>query len=148
MTPEALRLLPREKLLFYVADDLTPPIREHVRQLVERFAKERQWLLGPPKYIELVEHFATRIEDLPVETVGGEFEVYSPHAADELPTEVDAQLYTEVNQLVQAVRSLSEEHGVAFEFMYGGNYAGAIEAGKINRTLQVGLLDEWRKRVV
>ncbi|WP_457337783.1 hypothetical protein [Rhizobacter sp. P5_C2] len=148
MTPETLRCLPRDRLLFYVADDVTPQIRERVRQLVSKVANTRQWLIGPPQYVDLTEDSATRREDLPVETVGGELEVCSAHVPGGLPADVDARHCAEVDELVQAVRRLSEEVAVAFEFMYGGNYAGAIEAGKIDKTLQVGLLDEWHKRVL
>lgn len=148
MTPETLRCLPRDKLLFYVADDVTPQLKERVRQLVSKMADARQWLIGPPRYVDLTEDLATRSEDLPVETVGGELEVCSAQVPGGLPTDVDARHYVEVNELVQAVRRLSEEADVAFEFMYGGIYAGAIEGGEIDKTLQIGLLDEWRKRVL
>jgi hypothetical protein len=148
MTPEILRCLPRDKLLFYVADEVTPQIRERVRQLVLEMANVGQWSIGPPQYVDLTEDLATRSEDLPVKTVGGELEVCSAQTPGGLPADVDGRLYAEVDKLVQEVRRLSEEVGVSFEFMYGGNYAGAIDGGKIDKTLQVGLLDEWRKRVL
>jgi hypothetical protein len=148
MTPETLRSLPKDKLLFYIADDVTPQLRVRVRQLVSEMAHARQWLIGPPQYVDVTEDLATRSEDVPVETVGGELEICSAHVPGGLPTDVDAQLYAEVDELVQAVRRLSEEVGIAFEFMYGENYAGAIERGAIDKTLQVGLLDEWRRRVL
>jgi hypothetical protein len=107
-----------------------------------------QWSIGPPQYVDLTEDLATRSEDLPVKTVGGELEVCSAQTPGGLPADVDGRLYAEVDKLVQEVRRLSEEVGVSFEFMYGGNYAGAIDGGKIDKTLQVGLLDEWRKRVL
>jgi len=148
MTPETLRLLPRDKLLFYVADEVTPQTRERVRRFVSEMANSRQWMLAPPQYLDVTEDLATRDGDLPVETVGGELEVCSAQVPGGLPRDVDARHYAEVNDLVQAVRQLSEEAAVPFEFMYGGIYAGAVEAGEIDKTLQVGLLDEWRKRVL
>lgn len=147
MTPKSLRSLPRDKLLFYVADEVTPQTRERVRRFVSEIANKRQWVLGPPEYLDMTEDLATRDGDMPVETVGAELEVYSAQIPGGLPTDVDAQHFAEVNDLVQAVRRLSEEAAVPFEFMYGGIYAGAVEAGEIDRTLQVGLLDEWRKRI-
>jgi hypothetical protein len=148
MTPEALRRLPRDKLLFYVADEVTPQIRERVRRFISEMANSRQWVLGPPQYVDMTEELATRAGDLPVETVGGELEVCSAQVPEGLPRDVDARHYAEVHDLVQAVRRLSEEAAVPFEFMYRGLYAGAVEAGDIDKTLQVGLLDEWRRRVL
>lgn len=148
MNPEILRLQPRDKLLFYVADEVTPQTRERVRRFVSEIANSRQWLLGPPQYLHLTEDLATRDGDLPIETVGGELEVCSARIPGGLPRDIDARHYAEVNDLVQGVRRLSGEAAVPFEFMYSGIYAGAVEAGEIDKTLQVGLLDEWRKRIL
>ena len=139
--------LPRDTLLFYVADDVTSETRGRVEALISTLQSVRLWLIAPPRLVDITEDLATREGDQPVITLGGELELVSARNSEELPTDLDAQLYDEVQELVQAVRRLSEEAGIAFEFMYGGVYAGAIEDGRIDQPLQVGLLNEWRKRL-
>ena len=147
MTPDLIRSLPREALLFYVAQPITPEIREEVRAFVAGLQGRRAWMLGAPELVDFTEDLATRIEDEPVETVGAQLEVCSAKIAGGLPKDVDAAFYDEVSEIVEAVRQFSERAGIAFDFMYGDTFVGEIEDGEVDRALQVGLLDEWRKHL-
>lgn len=147
MTPDLIRSLPRETLLFYVAQPITPEIREEVRAFVAGLQGRRAWMLGAPKLVDVTEDLATRIEDDPVKTLGAQLEVCSAKIAGGLPKDVDAAFYDEVSELVEAVRQFSERAAIAFDFMYGDTFVGEIEDGEVDRTLQVGLLDEWRKHL-
>ncbi|MCG2593197.1 hypothetical protein LZ009_10435 [Ramlibacter sp. XY19] len=145
MTPDLIRSLPRETLLFYVAQPITPEIREEVRAFVAGLQGRRGWMLGAPRLVEVTEDLATRVDDEPVETLGAQLEVCSARIPGGLPRDVDAAFYDEVSGLVEEVRQFSERTAIAFDFMYGDTFVGEIEDGKVDRTLQVGLLDEWRK---
>jgi hypothetical protein len=145
--PDVVRSLPREKLLFYVAQPITPEIRDVIRAFVSALKGRRDWLLGAPKLVEMTEDLATREEDEPVETVGAQLEICSAKMPGTLPADVDAAFYDEVSDLVEAVRQLSERTDITFDFMYGNVFVGEIENGEVDRTLQVGLLDEWRKQI-
>lgn len=134
-------------LLFYVAQRITPEIREEVRAFVVGLQGRRAWMLGAPKLVEITEDLATQAEDEPVETLGGQLEVCSARIAGGLPNDVDAAFYDEVSELVEAVRQFSERASIAFDFMYGDTFVGEIEEGEVDKTLQVGLLDEWRKHL-
>lgn len=147
MTPDLIRSLPRDTLLFYVAQPITPEIREEVRAFVARLQARRVWMLGTPKLVEVTESLISRIEDEPIETLGAQIEVCSARIPGGLPKNVDASFYEEVSDLVEAVREFSERSTIAFDFMYGGTFVGEIEDGEVDRTLQVGLLDEWRKHL-
>jgi hypothetical protein len=144
MTPEVIRSLPREKLLFYVAQLITPEIREVVRTFVRTLRERRSWLLGAPELVEIVEDLATREGDEPTETLGAEVAVCSSKIPGLVPKDVEAAFYAEASDLVEAVRELSERTGITFEFMYGNTFVGEIVDGEVDTTLQVGLLDEWR----
>jgi hypothetical protein len=147
MTPEVIRSLPREKLLFYVAQLITPEIRKQIRAFVPTLRERRSWLLGAPELVEVIEDLATREGDEPTETLGAEMEVCSSKVPGLVPKDVEAAFYAEVSDVVEAVRELSERTGITFEFMYGDIFVGEIVDGKIDTTLQVGLLDEWRRHL-
>lgn len=138
---------PRQKLIFYVAQDVSDEIRRNVRELVEQIARSRSWLIAPPHFVDTVDAVEGGAADAPIETVGGELEIYSALPPAGLPKEVDRQHFEEVEALIEAVRRLSEREHLAFELELGGTYVGAIEDGEVDRTLKVGLLDEWRRHV-
>jgi len=69
---------PKQKLLFFVAQDLDDNVRACMRNFVLNLASLRRWLNGPPRFVN------TRDEsedcsggDLPIETVGGYVEIYT-----------------------------------------------------------------------
>ena len=45
------------------------------------------------------------------------------------------------------MKNISKAEGLAFELELDGIYVGAIEDGEMDRTLQVGLLEEWRNHL-
>ena len=77
--------------------------------------------------------------------MGGELEIYSAVHPLKLPKDIDRQHLEEVEAIVNAVRGLSEHEQLAFEFELDGIYVGAVDDGIINKTLKVGLLNEWEK---
>jgi hypothetical protein len=137
---------PRQKFVFYLAQDVNNDVRSSIHKLVERLRLSRFWTLGPPRLIDSIQLIDDSSPGTPVETVGGELDIYSalpPHA---LPAAVDRQHLEEIEAIVEAVRDLSGRDSLAFEFELGGTYVGAVEDGEVDRTLKVGLLDEWRAR--
>lgn len=136
---------PRLSFLFYLAEDATPLAREQVATLVRKLAVARPWVLGPPALVDRVDEASG--SDPAVETVGGALEIYSALPPDGLPEDIDRKHLEEVETIISAVRELSQRAGLAFEFELGGTFVGAIEDGVIDRTLQRGLLDEWRTQL-
>ena len=139
---------PKQKLLFFVAQDLDDDIRASVRDFVLRLALLRRWLNGPPRFvISREERTDTSRGDMPVETVGAYLEIYSALPPLTLPREIDLQHLDEVTALVGAVRDFSREHSLAFEFELDGTFVGAITDGEMDRSLAEGLLGEWRRQL-
>lgn len=138
---------PKQKLMFYVAQDVNEQIRKKVRGLLEQLVGRRLWVIAPPKFVDAVDEPEEGTNDAPVETLGGELDIYSALSATKLSKDVDRQHLEEVEEIVEGVRLLSEKEELTFEFVLDGTYVGAIEDGTIDRTLKVGLLDEWRKHV-
>ena len=138
---------PRQKFIFYVAQDINDEIREKVSELLRQLAGRRSWVIAPPKFVDSVDEPERGSNDDTVETLGGVFEIYSALPPIKLSREVDRQHLEEVEEIVEAVRQLTEKEELTFEFMLDGTYVGSSENGMIDRTLKTGLLDEWRMHV-
>ena len=138
---------PRQRLVFYVAQDFDDSIREAVKGFVHELAGGREWVIRPPKIVDTSVEAENPENDAPVLTLGGYIELYSALPGTNLPKEVDLQHLKEVEHLVEQVRAFSEKHSLAFEFELNGTFVGSSEDGILDRTLKVGLLGEWRKHL-
>ncbi|MFY1018201.1 hypothetical protein [Ectopseudomonas khazarica] len=127
----------KQKLIFYVAQDLDQSIKSDVQQLVKELAASRVWCTAPPSLID-------EIDENGLEVVGGMLEIYSALPPNILPRDVDSKNLEEVEELIGAVRDLSEKVSLSFEFQLDATYVGSIEDGVIDRVLQEGLLAPWR----
>lgn len=133
---------PKQKLLFFVAQDVDASIRDCIRRLVDKLAVSRSWVIGPPRIVDVKDS-----GNSPSETVGGELQIYSALTPGGLARDVDGQHFDEVTSIVDAVKVLSAQSGLAFEFELDGTFVGAIEDGELDRSLRVGLLQEWKKHL-
>jgi len=139
---------PKRILLFFVAQDLDDTIRVNVRDFVLRLASLRSWLNGPPHFVNSRDEPAeTTRGDVPVETVGGYLEIYSALPPWTLSREINFQHYDEVTALVNAAQTFSQKHHLSIEFELDGELVGAIDDGKMDRSLTEGLLGEWRRHL-
>ncbi len=132
--------LAKQKLIFYVAQDLDQSIRSNVQQLVNEVAASRIWSVTPPSFIDEIDESGT-------EVVGGILEIYSALPPNLLPIEMDLKNLDDVEALVGAVKKLSENESLSFEFQLDTTYVGAIEDGVIDRVLLDGLLVPWRNHL-
>ncbi|NWE15259.1 hypothetical protein [Pseudomonas yamanorum] len=132
--------LVKQKLIFYVAQDLDQSIRSNVQQLVNEVAASRIWSVTPPSFIDEIDESGT-------EVVGGILEIYSALPPNLLPIEMDSKNLDDVEALVGAVKKLSENESLSFEFQLDTTYVGAIEDGVIDRVLLDGLLVPWRNHL-
>jgi hypothetical protein len=139
---------PKQKLLFFVAQDLDDASRASVRDFVLRLASLRHWLNGPPRFVNSRDEPEDAAHgDSPVETVGGYLEIYSALPPWILPRELDLQHFNEVTALVEALRDFSRQQSLAFELELGETFVGAITDGELDRSLAEGLLGEWKRQL-
>jgi hypothetical protein len=142
------RSFPTQTLLFFVTNDITNEIRAEVATLVANLAVSREWVIGPPRFVNEVEELdeaERRDGDVPFETVGGVLVIYSAMPPTALPREIDLQHLEEVSVLLEAVRDFSREKSVAFEFEFDDECIGTVIDGEMGNGLEDGLLDEWRR---
>ncbi|WP_426161469.1 hypothetical protein [Pseudoduganella sp. R-34] len=138
---------PRQRLIFFVAEDVDDEKRAAVKKMITDLAPQRKWVIGPPSFIDVVDDAISREGDEQDETLGGIHEIYSAYSPNDLPREVDLLHLAEVEQIVRAVQRLSLEQGIEFEFELDGRFVGAIENGDMDSTLQQGLLGEWHNHL-
>lgn len=139
---------PKPKLLFFVSQATTDDIKSNVRDFVHSLASRRQWLNGPPNFVNSQEQPANSFRgDMPIQTVGGYLEIFSVLPPLTLPRQIDLQHLDEVTTLIDAVADFSNRHNVSFELELDGNYVGRITNGKMDRSLSEGLLGEWRRHL-
>ena len=130
----------KQKLIFYVAQDLDQSIRSNVQQLVNEVAASRIWSTAPPIFIDAIGEGGA-------EVVGGMLEIYSALQPNILSVDMDSKNLDEVEEIVCAVKKLSEKENISFEFQLGTTFVGAIDAGVIDRVLLEGLLVPWRNHI-
>ncbi|MFC6300880.1 hypothetical protein GNF76_29235 [Pseudomonas sp. CCM 7893] len=130
----------KQKLIFYVAQDLDQSIRSNVQQLVNEVAASRIWSIAPPTFIDAIDEGGA-------EVVGGMLEIYSALQPSILSIDMDSKNLDEVEELICAVKKLSEKENLSFEFQLGTTFVGAIDDGVIDRILLEGLLVPWRNHI-
>jgi hypothetical protein len=138
---------PKQRLLFFVAQDVDGEIRNLVRQLIQQISRGRDWLIGPPEFVDSTHDSGSTEEDIPDETVGGLHEIYSALPPNDLPLDIDSLHLAEVDYIVEMVRQFSLDHDIEFEFELDGKHVGTIESGEADALLSKGLLGEWRAHI-
>ena len=139
---------PKQKLLFFVAQDVSDAVHTKVRDFVLKLALLRHWLNGAPRFVDVREEpLDVSRGDMPIETLGGYLEIYSALPPWTLPRDIDRQHLDEVTALVAALSEFSRRHSLAFELELDGTFVGTITGGECDRSLSEGLLAEWRRQL-
>jgi hypothetical protein len=139
---------PKQKLLFFLAQDMDDITRAKMRDFVLQLASLRGWFNGPPRFVNIQdEPEDTSQGDIPVETLGGYIEIYSALPPWRLPREIELQHLDEVATLVAALRDFSHEHALVFELELDGTFVGSITNGEMDHLLAEGLLGEWKRQL-
>jgi hypothetical protein len=147
MTAQQSQNYPRQLLLFFVAQDVGEEIRFRVKNLVERLAGSREWVIRPPRFVDSTFNSEKPDVDSAVVTVGGDIELYPALPGTNLPREIDLLHLNEVEYLVEQLREFSQVNALAIELELDHIFVGAIEDGILDKTLKEGLLGEWRKHL-
>lgn len=130
---------PRQKFIFYVAQDVDQSIRDEVKNLIGLLADVREWSIAPPEFIDQPD------ENYSASIIGGAIYMYSALPPNVVPYAADLLNLQEVEALIRAVKDLSEKRDIDFEFQLGSEYVGCIESGMIDRVLEHGLILPWRE---
>lgn len=146
MKDELYRPYPRQRLLFFVAQDVDNGIVDAVKQTVRDLATVTTWLLAPPVFVDRTDDARSDSADTKDRTVGGTLDILGT-AGNTLPKDLDAATFADVDRVVQAVQALSAKCSLEVEFELNGAYVGAIQDGVLDPSLAEGLLGEWRRHL-
>lgn len=136
----------RQRLLFFVAQDVDDEIVGAVKQMVRDLATATTWLLAPPVFVDRTDDARSAEADTEDRTVGGTLDILGT-AGNTLPKDLDAATFADVDRVVQAVQALSAQWSLDMEFELDGAQVGAIENGVLDGSLAEGLLGEWRRHL-
>jgi hypothetical protein len=127
-------------LLFFVDQEVENRLIEEVEEFIQGLAASREWLLGPPVFV----NEGGEEDDYPY-TLGGLFRLYSSYAPAKLPKDVDRIHLEEVKEILRQVQRFSEEKQIVFCFELDQDQIGWIEKGVVDELMQLSLLDEWER---
>jgi len=136
---------PKIAILFYVVDEIDDSLRDKVKGLIRDMASAREWLLGPPRFVDEFDVPNDERGGDQLETLGGVLEIYAAHRPFDLPREIDLVHLAEVESVISEIQRFSKQEGVDFEVELNGELIGEIEDGKLDPGLAEGLLGEWRR---
>jgi hypothetical protein len=140
---------PKQVLLFFIVSRIDQKVRSIVEEFVTALAASRTWAIGPPTFVDEIEQPEDQSQgDLPLETLGGYLEIYSALPPVELPPEIDGRHFQEVTALLESLGKLSFENSLDIEVELDGNAVGCISNGNMDRSLRIGLLDEWKRHLL
>jgi hypothetical protein len=112
-------LHPKQELFFFVEGDVDDTIAKDMRDLITSLTQQRNWTIGPPRFVNEVDSPKQSDVDQPLRTVGVTLELFS------------------------ALRTKSE---IAFEL--DGVQVGWIEDGVPCRALGEAFLGEWERSLL
>lgn len=136
-----LRDHPIQSMLFYVIGAADDALVEQMKDAIDDVAESRDWTIGPPTFVE--EEGESNNEVL----VGGTFEMYTalPPWGEKLDHKVDQAHFDEVTSIVSGMQRFSDRTGSTVVFEIDDHPVGEIVRGTLDRTLRIGLLDEWKR---
>ena len=62
---------PKQRLLFFLTQDVDDEDRKLVSDAIKAMASSRAWVISAPEFADTVESVGTNPDDSPIETVGG-----------------------------------------------------------------------------
>jgi hypothetical protein len=89
---------PKQKLVFYVSQTVDDDVKSEIRDFVISVASLRNWLNGPPVFVNSRQPVESNRGDMSVQTLGGYLEIYSALPPLNLPREIDLQHLTKLRR--------------------------------------------------
>jgi hypothetical protein len=134
---------PKKRLLFSVVQPADDRLRSDVGHCVAALVKSRTWSLARPRFIhEIIWPRCESHGDLPIETLGGDVDVYSA-----LPPNLDRRQLDDVTAIFSAIGTFSRSKAVTFQVELGDAIIGMVSAGEMDRQLSEESLGAWTRRL-
>jgi hypothetical protein len=137
---------PKKELLFVIEQNLDDTIKAKAWDFVIGLASQRDWVLGPPQLVNQRQKSAAG-GGVSRELFGGLLEIYSALPPWDLPREIDLAHLNEVAFLIDLLSEFSRVNQLNIMFQLDGEFIGSIDFGEMDKSLRVGLLEEWRRHL-
>jgi hypothetical protein len=131
---------PIDRLVVAVEGDVPASVAGALRASARELAGRRSWILGPPEFFDASAAGGRR-------SVGLVLSLYTalPPWGEELDRQTDHAHLAEVKDLIGEVMRISAEHDVPFDVDFAGESIGTVESGRMDNSLEVGLIGEWER---
>jgi hypothetical protein len=134
---------PKKRLLSFVAQDVDDGVRSDVRHLIARLVTSRAWSLAQPRFThEIVWPGRESRGDSPVETLGGDLDIYSA-----LPPKLDWRQLDDLTAILNALVVFARSKAVNLQFDLSGAIIGMVKVGEMDRQLSEEFPGTWTRRL-
>ena len=130
-----------QKLLAFIDSDFDQSAAAALEVAVAALSTEREWLLGPPEFID--------VEEAGVRTVGARIQLYAPLSdkGRELPIDIERTHFEEVRTFIAGLARVSSEYRMELGVELDDDSVGWLSAGEPDDSITRGYLGEWRARL-
>lgn len=146
-SPQIAEDHPIQRVLCFLEQDFDENDVDAVYEAVTQLASSRDWVIGPPQFVNEADPTPVLPPDEPAWTLGVLLDIYSEFPPWPLPPELSRKHYDEVSALVDAVRQLSAKKSLVLLLQIDDDLVGGIENGVVDQTITMGLLAKWRGRL-
>jgi len=123
----------KETFVIYVVEHKQECLEKYLVEELAKIADSREWTIEAPNVIVT--------ED---EAYGIKVTVYSAIGTG-LPKDIDRKCYEDVKIILELCCGIGKTSKMDFEVDYRDECIGEIVKGKMDKSLTVGLLGEWKK---
>jgi hypothetical protein len=130
-----------QTLLAFIDSDVDQSAVAALEVAVAALGTEREWLLGPPEFID--------VEEAGVRTVGARIQLYAPrsYTSHELPIDIERTHYEEVRTFIAGLARVSSERRMEIGIELDDDSVGWLSAGEPDDSITRGYLGEWSARL-
>jgi hypothetical protein len=131
---------PIDRLVATVEGAVPASVAHSMQALAVQLAGRRQWVLGPPELLD-----ESDVRDR--RSLGFVLSIYTarPPWDKGLDRTIDRAHLDEVKELLGEICRVSAERHVSFVVDFAGESIGTVEEGRMDESLEVGLIGEWER---
>jgi hypothetical protein len=131
---------PIDRLVATVEGAVPASVADSLQVLSQQLASRRQWVLGPPELFD-----ESDVRDR--RSLGFVLSIYTsrPPWDEGMDRTIDRAHLDEVKELLGEICRISGEGHVSFVVDFAGESIGAVEEGRMDRSLEIGLIGEWER---
>jgi hypothetical protein len=131
---------PIDRLVVTVQGTVPTSVAKSMQALSLRWGSRRQWVLGPPGLFDKLDVRNGR-------SLGFVLSIYTarPPWGEGLDPTIDRAHLDEVKELLGEICRISGERHASFVVDFTGETIGTIEEGRMDSSLETGLIGEWER---